>query len=296
MDSKRVSVVIPTRNRYDYLKMAVDSVLSQTYEVAEIVVVDDGSDQEIVQKIKDKWKDNLTLKLHFLPESRGVAHTRNVGKTLATGDYLIFLDDDDMLQPDMVEKCLDEFGDYDVVGCRTRMISDDAGLSKKKVKRYRWAYTKEAEIYELDLRPEEHLLFHAPSIHCFMGKSALLKSMDFDESLSYGEDLDYWVRIAQKGSRFHKTDFEGVTYRKHRKNASGFALYRQKSSYYSKQIGNEELSATAKSIVRFKFGFMSIFQGRLNGILILLSAIARPVSFFRHLSFFLRYILAGYGR
>ncbi|MEQ8711808.1 MAG: hypothetical protein RIC80_02265 [Cyclobacteriaceae bacterium] len=123
-----------------------------------------------------------------------------------------------------------------------------------------------------------------------------MKAADFDETLHYGEDLDYWISSALKGVRFHKAEFEGVIYRMHRKNASGMALYNQKQGYYSKQMTNLNLPANARGIAQFKFGLMSIFQFRLKGIPILLSAMSRPVDFMRHTAFFIKFILAGATR
>lgn len=288
-----ISIVIPTRNRYDYLKMAVDSALSQTIPPMEVIIVDDGSDAAVVDKMAERWADHTTVRLHRLPEKGGVSGARNVGKQISRGDYLLFLDDDDMLLPDMLEKCIEEFGDADIIGCRTRMISDDAGLSKAKIKSYRWGYSKKAEVYHLDDEPVNHLLLHAPSIHSFIGKTDLLKSVDFDEDLKYGEDLDYWIRLAMAGAQFHKAEFEGAIYRMHRKNASGKALYAQKQGYYEKQITNQRMNPTARRIAGFKFGLMSFFQFRLKGIPMLLGAIAHPTEFLSHSFFFIRLLVAG---
>ncbi|GEM_PF-7132309 len=288
-----VSVVIPTRNRYDYLKMAVESVLSQTHPVMEVIIVDDASNTEVASKMAARWGDHPIVSIHTLPECSGVSYARNVGKQLSTSDYLILLDDDDMILPDMIEKCLEEMGAHDIVGCRIRMISDDVGLSKKMIKRYRWGYSKSAELYALDSRPLDHLLLHAPSIHSFFGRAEVMKSIDFDEQLQYGEDLDYWLRLAREGYSFHKVEFEGAIYRMHRKNASGLALYNQKRGYYEKQINNHKLSVTSINIALFKFGLMSIFQWELRGIPMFLTAMASPASFLRHSLFFIRFLLAG---
>jgi glycosyltransferase involved in cell wall biosynthesis len=274
--------------------MAVESALVQTLPPTEVIIVDDGSDPEIAGKMAERWDDHPTVSLHTLPEKGGVSHARNVGKELSTSDYLLFLDDDDLLLPDMLEKCMEEIGEADIVSCRTRIISDDGQLSKSKIKSYRWGYSKKAEVYRLDNEPINHLLLHAPSIHSFVGKSSLLKSVDFDVDLKYGEDLDYWVRLANGGASFHKVEFEGAVYRMHRKNASGFALYKQKEGYYMKQIDHRNSNPTGRGIARFKFGLMSLFQLRLRGLVLLLPAVAKPVDFIRHSLFFVRFWLAGY--
>lgn len=288
-----ISIVIPTRNRYDYLKMAVDSALSQTIPPMEVIIIDDGSDAAVANKMVKRWADHTTVRLHRLPEKGGVSQARNIGKQMSRGDYLLFLDDDDMLLPDMLEKCIEEFGDADIIGCRTRMISDDAGLSKAKIKSYRWGYSKKAEVYHLDDEPVNHLLLHAPSIHSFIGKADLLKSVDFDEDLKYGEDLDYWIRLAMAGAQFHKAEFEGAIYRMHRKNASKNTLIIGKRRFYDKLLLYPDLDTEAKDILNMKRSLA--LKKDQSGLSI--NQLARIVfsawPFNRHFWFFVRLFWAG---
>lgn len=288
-----ISIVIPTRNRYDYLKMAVDSALVQTLPPTEVIIVDDGSAREVADKMARRWADHAIVRVHALPEKGGVSRARNIGKELSIGDYLLFLDDDDMLLPDMLEKCMDEMGGTDIVGCRTRMISDDAGLSKAKIKSYRWGYSQKAEVYRLNEDPVSHLLLHAPSIHSFLGKASVLKTRDFDENLKYGEDLDYWVRLALGGASFHKVEFEGVVYRMHRKNASATTVVDGKKQFYHKLLSNPELNSGARHILTMKRSL--VLKKDQSGITIdqVLRAAFSPWPFNRHFWFFVRLFWAG---
>lgn len=290
-----ISIVIPTCNRYDYLKMAVNSALSQTLPPCEVIMVDDGSDPTVVDKMTQRWADHPIVRLLLLPEKGGVSHARNVGKRLCSGDYLLFLDDDDLLLPDMLEKCVEEIGEADIVSCRTRMISDDAGLSKAKIKSYRWGYSKRAEVYRLDSRPVEHLLLHAPSIHSFLGKTTLLKSVDFDEDLEYGEDLDYWLQLAHGGATFQKVEFEGAVYRMHRKNASVNTVMDGKKRYYDKLLMDGRLNSNARHILRMKLGL--VLNKDQSGISFkqLMRAAFSPWPLNRHFWFFVRLFLAGHS-
>jgi glycosyltransferase involved in cell wall biosynthesis len=273
--------------------MAVDSVMAQTLPASEIIIVDDQSDPAVFDKMSTRWADHGLISLHRLPQKGGVSHARNVGMKRSTGDYILFLDDDDMLLPDMLEKCIDAFDAADIVGCRTRMISDDAQLSKSKIKSYRWGYSKKAEVYPLDEEPVNHLLLHAPSIHSFLGKASILRSMDFDESLNYGEDLDYWVRLALQGARFHKTEFEGAIYRMHRKNASVEAVLKRKRQYYDLLLSNIKLYKTSKSILRMKLALVLSKDHLGLSIVWLIRAAFSTLAFNRHFWFFVRLYMAG---
>ena len=105
MDKKLISVVIPSYNRFQYLKNAIESVLNQTYDNFEIIVINDGSTEEdyyeynFPEQVKIiNLKENQTKKNGFGPGS-----IRNYGIDIAKGDYIAFLDDDDVWMKDKLE-------------------------------------------------------------------------------------------------------------------------------------------------------------------------------------------------
>ena len=96
-----VSIIIPTYNRANVIKRAIDSVLRQTYDSYEVVVVDDGSTDEtesVIAGIQDARIRYIALK-----ENQGVAHARNIGIREARYDYIAFLDSDDEWLLDKLE-------------------------------------------------------------------------------------------------------------------------------------------------------------------------------------------------
>lgn len=95
------TVVVPTRDRPRLLRDAVDSALAQTVGGTRVIVVDDGS-QTPVSLPEDP---RLSVVRHLRP--RGVSAARNLGATLATTEFVTFLDDDDRLRPEMVQRSLD---------------------------------------------------------------------------------------------------------------------------------------------------------------------------------------------
>ena len=96
MDEKLVSVIIPAYNIEDYIGRCLDSVLSQTYKNLEILVVDDGS-SDCTGEILDDYekKDQRIRVIH--KENGGVSSARNIGIEAATGDYIGFVDGDDLM-------------------------------------------------------------------------------------------------------------------------------------------------------------------------------------------------------
>ena len=119
-----VSVIIPTYNRPDYLREAVDSVFAQTYPSIEILVIDDGSPDEgahIKSVIKpylaadpaSRWLPKMT---YLYQKNRGLASALNRGLALAQGEYIQRLDDDDRLLPEKIDRSVEVFHAQPAVG------------------------------------------------------------------------------------------------------------------------------------------------------------------------------------
>ena len=104
-----VSVVIPTFNRPALLEEAVQSVLAQTSTANEIIIVNDGSRTEYRAKISDMARLGPRIFIYHFSSNKGASAARNFGLENAKGDYILFLDDDDLLHPEMLESCLAVF-------------------------------------------------------------------------------------------------------------------------------------------------------------------------------------------
>src|SRR3972149_614140 len=95
----KVSVIIPSYNRADCVCDAIDSVLAQTYRDFETIVVDDGSTDETLQVLRNYRNDIRCLRR----ENGGAGAARNLGILSASGDYVAFLDSDDIMLPRRLE-------------------------------------------------------------------------------------------------------------------------------------------------------------------------------------------------
>ena len=115
---KKVSIVIPVYNVAKYLRKCMDSVLAQTYSSLEIILVDDGSPDESGE-ICDSYaqQDSRVVVIH--QQNAGAANAKNAGLDRATGDYITFIDSDDYVEPDWIERLVDtaEKHGADVVEC-----------------------------------------------------------------------------------------------------------------------------------------------------------------------------------
>lgn len=96
----RVSIIVPAYNCENYIKQCVDSLLAQTYSNVEIIVVNDGSTDNTWELLSE-YSDRVRLENQ---DNMGVCAARNKGLEMSTGDYLIFVDSDDFVRPDYIEK------------------------------------------------------------------------------------------------------------------------------------------------------------------------------------------------
>lgn len=117
MKKARVSIVVPIYNVEKYLKECLDSLVNQTYKRIEILLIDDGS-KDFSPHICDEYEkmDNRIQVFHI--ENAGVSNARNLGIQHATGEWIMFLDSDDYLEENAIEKMLEvaERKNVDVVG------------------------------------------------------------------------------------------------------------------------------------------------------------------------------------
>jgi len=189
----RISVVIPTYNRAYCLKRAVDSVFSQDYQNLEVIVVDDGSDDDTPAIIDSMQKQRaLYFNLRYIPIIHaGVSRARNTGIRAAAGEWIAFLDSDDYWLEGKLKKQLNY-------------------LSKKK--EYRICHTDEIwikngrRINQGKKHRKYEGWFFSPSLHlCLISPSSVLIHKDvfsevglFDESFPYVEDFELWLRITAR--------------------------------------------------------------------------------------------------
>jgi len=185
-DNLNISVVIPTYNRYKFLKRAVQSVLAQTYSPKEIIVIDDGSTDTTLQI----QKDFPTLK-YIYQANKGVSSARNLGITNAKHEWIAFLDSDDAWHKDKLKKQVNfhnQNPDILMSYSDEEWIRDGAvvKIPKKFQKIGKDAFLE--NISYCNIAPSSVLLH----------KNLFERYGLFDENLEVCEDYDLWLRIAIK--------------------------------------------------------------------------------------------------
>jgi len=180
-----VSVVIPTYNRKQWVTEAVDSVLKQKFRDFELLIVDDGSEDGTCEALgRYAGKTGYLYLRHG-----GVSRARNIGSRICRGDFVAFLDSDDLWQPAKLQRQMEYMRAHpDCRICYTDEIWIRRGVRANQGKKHR-KYS--GWIFEQCLP----LCIISPS-SALIRRDLLEKSGGFDESMPVCEDYDLWLRIA----------------------------------------------------------------------------------------------------
>ena len=204
----KVSVIMPTFNRIKYLCEAIDSVLAQTYKDYEIIVVDDGSMDDTKEALKC-YGDRIR---YFYCNNRGVAGARNFGINQASGEYIAFLDDDDLWLNDKLARQIPVLDNDHMLAfvCADTYVIDARGRVIKAWRKGVHNQETFGSLYESDF---------AYTLTVVARKSCLNEVGPFDEMLTGSEDYDMWLRLAKK-YKFKHIPLFLAKYRLHENNQS----------------------------------------------------------------------------
>ena len=199
----KVSVIIPCYNCASSIQTAIDSVLSQDYGPMEVIVVDDGSTDMSAQAASTR---NIVLirQLH-----RGAAAARNVGVEASTGDYIAFLDADDIRTEGSLSRRMTlftesndiglVFGNLELVDAETRVSAGFHFDARSELTEMDRICIGEGE-YIVESDPVPFLLKRPfiSTITAVMPRRVWAEVGGFDESLAIAEDVDLWLRVAAR--------------------------------------------------------------------------------------------------
>jgi len=204
-----VSIVMPTHNRADYIGVAVDSVLGQTYTDWELVIVDDGSTDDTRTVVAQYLAHDPRIRYVRQDENRGIALSRNHGVAVSRGRYIAMLDSDDAwASPEKLAlqvAALDADPHLGIVGTWRVFINAQGARTGARLS-----------------HPTDDASIRATQLHrnCFAQSSVLFRRDAFeragryDPNLVVAEDHDLWLRIGRT-HRFANLPRYDLLYRKH---------------------------------------------------------------------------------
>ena len=195
----KISIVVPCYNQAEFLDECLESVLGQTFQDWECIIVNDGSTDN-TREIANNWSEKDNRFKYFYQENSGLSTTRNFGIENAVGEFILPLDADDKISKDYCSLAMVEFEkdvDLKVVYCRVEKFGIENG---------EWKLDK----YSLKLLAQKNIIF------C----SAIYRKIDwqnvsgYDQKMVHGlEDWEFWISILKNGGKVKQLGSIGFFYR-----------------------------------------------------------------------------------
>lgn len=185
---KKISVIIPAYNAEKHLEDAILSVLAQTFQAFEIIVVDDGSIDNTA-KVAKKYDVK-----YLYQENEGASAARNRGIKAADGDYVAFLDSDDLWMPGKLEKqvALLRNSNYGMIYCDMSHVVEGKTIYKSYLRERKYKFVGSGKIFQGLL--QENFIF-TPTV--LIKREVIDIVGGFDEHYKICEDYKMWLKIAE---------------------------------------------------------------------------------------------------
>lgn len=243
MKNPLVSIIIPCYNQANFLPETLRSVLVQTYTNWECIIVNDGSPDD-TEDVALEWQEKDSRFRYIKKKNGGLSSARNAGLAEVIGDYIQFLDADDVIHPEKFRLQLQDINPstrYAISYC-DYFSSSEKSLIEPFPYHISSEFRSSNYIFELINRWEKSLSIPC---HCFLISRNILKdnSISFDETLINHEDWDFWMTIFRYNPSVFYVPEQLVTYRIHSSSMS--------RNYKQMKLGFQ--AAIKKQLGFFKF-------------------------------------------
>ncbi len=185
MPEELVSIIIPCYNNAPYLRQCIDSVLCQSYNNTEIIVVDDGSSDESESVVSDYVIANKILYIKLIHS--GVSTARNAGMQKASGEFIVFIDGDDWVEPNHIETLVNGTDECDASMIVMKIDKDgETSVSEEAIDLFdKYQILSQDKFYLL----YERYLLSSPCNKIYRSEIIRKHNIRFDSNISYAEDL-----------------------------------------------------------------------------------------------------------
>lgn len=260
MKEDLISIITPVYNGEDFLDRSIKSVLSQTYQNWELLLIDDGSEDDSA-RIIERYLEDDRIKFLKNDSNSGISATRNKGINNSSGECIALLDQDDEWFPDKLQKqvkVLNGLGyDYGLIYSNLEVRFDNGDVTERKKE----IEPKSTIIENLELMLLRNLI-SSPTV--LIRKEVLDEVGLFDDSIKWGgDDYDLWIRIAHKYKFFYIDEVLCIRH-EHQQNYSAdkkrmMLRTIELGEKYVKQFGLESsLSRKLKSNHYYRYGIESL--------------------------------------
>ncbi len=185
------SVVIPYYKKLQYIERCLDSVLDQTFTDYEVILVDDGSEDDLKKLISDKYSEKVKL---ISQKNQGVSAARNAGIANSSQQYIAFLDADDYWSPFYLEKnaeIINRENIVQIIGSHYSSIAEKVEQTDRTLR-----YSQVENYFKIGI--PNTIFFTSATI---VNRDFFKNNKGFDTTLKYGEDLDIWFRAILEGGK-----------------------------------------------------------------------------------------------
>lgn len=223
----KISIVLPTYNGEKWLKLSIESVLSQTEQNWELIIVDNCSIDNTLKIASTYAAQNNRIKVISNPINKRLPASLNIGFSYATGKYLTWTSDDNMYKPKALatlSEYLDTHHNVDMVSMNQDVIDESGKFIKDMDNEYRYQRCAAALMHNCNVGA------------AFMYRKSIADKIGgYDENTFCAEDYDYWCRIALAGNLEYTAD-----------------------NIYQYRISSVSLTATKRDLVAEKTAFVKL--------------------------------------
>lgn len=195
METNKVSIIMATYNRAHFIVETLESILKQTYSNWECIIIDDGGTDNTAEVIQSFLENDNRFSFFKRPNTckKGLPGSRNYGIAKATGDYIIFFDDDDIVHPQLLKFCVNEFNkdfQIDFVHYKKKSFQNDFNYSELTT-------DLNYKITKLNSNLDEDVITSVLALaSCtVLWKAVLIQENLFNENLMYAEEWECYSRI-----------------------------------------------------------------------------------------------------
>ena len=221
-----VSVIVPVFNAEEHLTASLDALLAQSLPLIEIILVDDGSTDGSAELLR-KAAQHPSVRVESLDRNRGVSAARNTGLSAATGEYVAFMDADDMVSTTMYETLYREAVETgsDIVSCAIRVVDSVGGVSSIESFPLAPGVNHDHEVLSEALVTAwtTRLLWY-PFRSIYRKRMLLLHGLSFNEAIRKGEDSVFNLEALHAAKNVRSVPDALYDYRKHPASATARPL------------------------------------------------------------------------
>lgn len=211
MKERKVSVIVPIYNAEEYILNTVKSILNQSYQNVELILVDDGSTDNTKKILKKIKKESPNVKLLFQKNS-GAPTARNNGFKMASGEYIVFFDSDDYMYRDYIKQALSTKGDYDLIITAYEVRFDN----KKEIVKWKFKYERDINLKEA--------LYYIPPFpdNKIYKRDIIVKNEITFDNVKIAQDLNFYLKYLKyiDPNKVRIVDRVGVGYYSHQNSIS----------------------------------------------------------------------------